>query len=201
MCVCVCVCAGKCSDVSGEISASLAHAAIAFKAKKGVGKLANEYWRKAVMAYKQTGADTKTFGNSNDVFDKLGIYYPSSGVRSHVFFAAASMWEACTKLGTGVCSTEDAAMYKAHALELALLKEADGGQKWYWEVPGWDNAWWDGAILMAQMGEEGPPIAGKPAFKEFLGVFARKWTYGLSPIKCVYVGTLVCPSGCRVPAW
>lgn len=127
--------AGKCSDVSGEIAASLAHAAIAFKQTKGVGTLATEYWRKAVMAYKQTGADTMTFGNSNDVFDLLRIYYPSSGVRSHVFFAAASMWMACTKLGTGVCT--DAEVYKEHALELATMKEADGGQKWFWEVPGW----------------------------------------------------------------
>lgn len=192
----LCTCAGKCSDVSGEISASLAHAAIAFKAKQGVGKLAKEYWRKAVMAYKQTGADSMTFGNSNEVFDLLGIYYPSSGVRSHVFFAAASMWVACTKLGTGVCSADDAAMYKAHALELATMKEADGGQKWFWEVPGWDNAWWDGAMLMAQMGVEGPEIFGKPAFKEYLGVFARKWTYGLAPIRYVDVSASIYKTLC-----
>lgn len=136
------------------------------------------------MAYKQTGADTMTFGSSNDVFDLLSIYYPSSGVRSHVFFAAASMWVACKTLGTDVCTDADADLYKAQALELALTKEADGGQKWFWEVPGWDNAWWDGAMLMAQMGVEGPPLFGRPVFKEYLSVFAQKWTHGLAPIKC-----------------
>jgi hypothetical protein len=180
----MCAHAGKCSDVSGEIAASLAHAAITFKESARVGALAKAYWDKAVMAYKQTGAETMTFGNSNDAYDLLRIYYPSSGVRSHVFFAAASMWAACMKLGTEVCSQADAEKFKSHALTLATMKEADGGQKWFWEVPGWDNAWWDGAMLMAQMGIEGPVVFGKPVFKEYLGVFVRKWTFGLAPIRC-----------------
>jgi hypothetical protein len=38
--------AGQCSDVAGEVAASLAHAAVAFKNKR---KLRERYWRKAVQ--------------------------------------------------------------------------------------------------------------------------------------------------------
>jgi hypothetical protein len=180
------LCAGKCSDVSGEIAATLAHAAIAFKSNK---ELSDGYWSKAKMAYAQTGAATQEFGSSHDVFDLLKVYYPSTGVRSHVFFAAASMYAACLAL-----ECPDAETYKEHALALGAMKEGDGGQKWFWEVPGWDNAWWDGALIMAQQGEEGPEIFGKPAFKHYLAELARKWTFGKAPIKCASQQSSIQPS-------
>jgi hypothetical protein len=118
-------------------------------------------------------------GNSNDAYTLLRSYYPSSGVVSHVFFAAASMYTACKAL-----KCPDAARYLADANRLGVTKEADGGQKWYWEVPGWDNAWWDGAILMAQGGQAGPLVDSKPAFTHFLEIFVDKWVNGKAPIKC-----------------
>ena len=158
------------------MAATLAHAAIAFQDEPA---LSAEYWRKAQMAYAQTGIASKTFGNSNDAYSLLGTYYPSSGVVSHVFFGAASMFAACQAL-----SCPDVEQYRADANAVGDMKEADGGQKWFWEVPGWDNAWWDGALVMAQRGEAGPEIFGKPAYKEFLSEFADKWTRGRNPIKC-----------------
>lgn len=169
--------AGTCSDVAGEIAASLAHAAVAFRDQED---LASEYWRKAQMAYAQTGAVSGNFGASHEEYPLLAVYYTSTGVRSHVFFAAASMYTACKVFG---CPDEQ--LYFAHTEKLGIMKEADGGQKWFWEVPGWDNAWWDGALLMAQDGIEGPEIFGKPAYTQFLRSFADKWTNGKSPIRCV----------------
>ena len=52
------------------------------------------------------------------------------------------------------------------------------------QVSGWDNAWWDGAIIMAQMGYQGPIVDYNPAFYHFLSVFARRWAYGEGPIEC-----------------
>lgn len=171
------VSAGTCSDVAGEIAASLAHAAVAFRDRAA---LAREYWRKAQMAYAQTGAVNGKFGASHEEYPTLATYYTSTGVRSHVFFAAASMYTACKALG---CPDLDT--YLAHTEKLGIMKEADGGQKWFWEVPSWDNAWWDGALLMAQAGVEGPQIFGKPAYTQFLSSFVDKWTNGKSPIRCV----------------
>jgi hypothetical protein len=131
------------------------------------------------MAYAQTGVATMTFGNSNNVFTDLAIYYGSTGVVSHVFFGAASMYAACSVLE---CDEEDA--YLGDALSLGNKQEPDGGQKWFWEVPSWDNAWWDGAMVMLQHGIEGPAIYGNPAFTTILGTFADKWVNGLSPIAC-----------------
>jgi hypothetical protein len=167
---------GKCSDVTGEIAASLAHAAVTFA---DMPNISAEYWKKAKMAYQQTGVATKSWGNSNTVFADLGIYYASSGLVSHVFFGAASMYTACKVLK---CPEEK--QYMDDVMALGSMKEPDGGQKWFWEVPGWDNAWWDGAALMASQGVAGPPIFGKPAFTEFLGVFADKWVNGKAPITC-----------------
>jgi Glycosyl hydrolase family 9 len=164
-----------CSDVTGEMAAALAHAAVAFK---DVPALRKAYWRKAQWAYLQTGAATGKFGNSNDAYELLRTYYPSSGVVSHVFFAAASMYTACKAL-----KCPDEATYLADANRLGVTKEADGGQKWFWEIPGWDNAWWDGAILMTRAGQPGPAMFGKPAFTQFLESFADKWTNGKAPIQ------------------
>lgn len=181
--------AGTCSDVAAEIAASLAHAAVAFRDRR---TLSNEYWRKAKMAYAQSGAPSGPFGASHQEYSTLATYYTSTGVRSHVFFAAASMYTACR-----VMNCPDEAMYMEHTERLGIMKEADGGQKWFWEVPGWDNAWWDGALLMAQAGVEGPEIFGKPAYSQFLRSFANKWTNGKSPIRCVADGgSTVDHTGC-----
>lgn len=67
------------------------------------------------------------------------------------------------------------------AFRFGTMKEADGGQKWYWEVPSWDNAWWDGALLMASQGVTGP----KNEFVDFPRSFVEKWTKGQSPLRCV----------------
>jgi Glycosyl hydrolase family 9 len=172
--------AASCSDVTGEIAAALAHAAVAFK---DIPALRTAYWQKAQWAYKQTGAATGMMCNSSDVYTLLRTYYTSTGVGSHAFFAAASMYIACKAL-----KCPDAARYLADANRLGVTKEADGKQKWYWEVPGWDNAWWDGAFLMAQAGQAGPQLSGKPAFTQFLGSFVNKWTNGKTngktPIMC-----------------
>ena len=170
-----CYGSGTCSDIAAEIAGSLAHAAIAFRDRKA---LAREYWRKAKMAYAQSGAVSGKFGASHEEYPVLATYYTSTGVRSHVFFAAASMYRACK-----VRRCPDEAKYLAHTQKLGIMKEADGGQKWFWEVPGWDNAWWDGALLMAQDGIEGPEIFGKPAYTQFLRSFVDKWTNGKSPIR------------------
>lgn len=118
--------ADKCSDVTGEMAAALAHAAIAFADKP---TLAGRYWQHAQLAYAQTGVATKTWGNSNDALADLKVYYPSSGLVSHVFFGAASMYAACVARR---CGRE--AEYLRDARELALAPEVDGGKKWFWEV-------------------------------------------------------------------
>lgn len=169
---------GTCSDITGEAAGALAHAAVAFKE---VPALRDAYWRAAKTVYAMTSASVASraadFGNSNDVYTLLKTYYPSTGVASHVFFGSASMFAACKALS---CGTES--LYQADAEKVGLFKEADGGQKWYWEVPNWDNGWWDGAILMVQNGVEGGPIYGKPAFTQFLQSFADKWAGGKSPL-------------------
>jgi Glycosyl hydrolase family 9 len=157
------------------MAAALAHAAVAFK---DVPKLRDAYWAKAKLAYIQTGAATGKFGTSHDEFTMLRTYYYSSGTVSHVFFAAASMYTACRALG---CPDETA--YLEDANRFGIMPEADGGTKYGWEVPSWDNAWWDGAILMAQAKQPGPLVYGKPAFTQFLDAFADKWTNAKSPIQ------------------
>jgi Glycosyl hydrolase family 9 len=172
--------AGTCSDITGAMAAALAHAAVAFK---NVPALSTAYWNKAQWAYNQTGAATGMLGNSNDAYTVLRSYYSSSGVVSHVFFAAASMYTACKAV-----DCPEAARYLADANRLGVTKEADGKQKWFWEIPGWDNAWWDGAILMAQAGQAGMQLSGKPAFTQSLGSFVDRWTNGKTngktPIMC-----------------
>ena len=115
------------------MAATLAHAAVAFA---DMPELSAHYWDKAKMAYAQTGVDNMQFGNSNEAFTDLAIYYASGGVVSHVLFGAASMYTACKALKCG-----DEKVYLDHVMELGNMKEPDGGQKWFWEVPGWDNAW------------------------------------------------------------
>ena len=187
------------------MAAALAHAAVAFADSP---RLSSAYWHKAQLAYELTGVEQGCFGNSNDAYSVLRQYYPSSGVVSHVFYAAASMLLACREL-----RCEGEARYERQALALAATREADGGQKWYWEVlrcahralslhvrrrpvlggstsrvrdgmqvPSWDNAWWEGAAIMAGLGFEGPQIDHNPAFKHFLASFAEKWTQGLPPV-------------------
>jgi len=58
-------------------------------------------------------------------------------------------------------------------------------------MSGWDNAWWDGAVLMLARGEEGnidpaiDPEAGM--YSIFLRNFVTKWVQAQSPIMCVSV--------------
>jgi Glycosyl hydrolase family 9 len=175
------VVAGTCSDVAGEISAALAHAAVAFA---DTSDLSSAYWDKANMAYAQSGADSKEFGNSNVAYTELAIYYASTGLVAHVLFGAASMYTACLALNCG-----DDKTYLDHVMSLGNMKEPDGGTKWFYEVSGWDNPWWDAAVLMLGQGIEGPPVYDQPAFKTFLGVFADKWVNGKAPVECA-------PSSC-----
>ena len=170
---------GTCSDIAGEVAATLAHAAVTFE---GRSALSARYWAKARVAYAQTGVrDGDDFGNSNEAFTDLAIYYASSGMVSHVFFAAASMYSACR--GLSACGDAEADTYLADAMRLGNMKEPGGGQKWFYPVPGWDNAWGDGALIMAHHGEEGPPIYGKPAFKFYLGQWVEAWTKQKEPVK------------------
>jgi hypothetical protein len=161
------------------MAASLAHAALVFADKPELSKL---YWEKAKLAYKQTGVESKSWGNSNTAFSDLAIYYTSSGLVSHVFFGAASMYAACKALK---CSELDT--YLQHTNELGLSEEDDGGKKWFWEVPGWDNAWWDGAVLMASEGIGGPDLAGQPAYPQMLAIFVDKWVNGKAPVQYVRI--------------
>ena len=88
--------AGKCSDITGNAAAALAHASVAFADNTA---LSQRYFEAAGQVYAMTSArvatSPKIFGNSNAAYSLLQIYYPSSGVTSHVFYAAASMWSAC----------------------------------------------------------------------------------------------------------
>lgn len=169
--------AGQASDIAGEVAAALAHAALAFS---DMPELSCMYWDKAQLAYKLTGIETRTFGTSSELYPILHNYYPSSAAITHVFFAAATLAMVARALGKDAAEQQ----FLTEAVELGGKKELDGSQKWYWEVPSWDNAWWEGAIIMAQLGVEGPKIDGyNPAFKHFLSVFADKWTNGLHPIK------------------
>ena len=67
------------------------------------------------------------------------------------------------------------------------MKEvAPPGEKWYWEAPGWDNPWWEGAIIMLQGGQKGPP-GPQPnvgMFDYFCSEMVRKWVNGVDPVKC-----------------
>lgn len=178
---------GACSDVAGEVAASLAHAAAAFQDRP---KVRDRYWRKAVQAYAQTGVKSMQFGNSNDVFPLLKTYYKSTGVVSHALFGAASMFDACKKIGCG-----DSKRYLDDVMKLAAMTEADGGSKFYWEVAGWDNAWWDAAVIMAAHGIRGPLLHGEPVFTSSLQRFVSKWVDGKSPVS-------ISPRGQRwVSAW
>ena len=181
---------GKCSDVTGEIAATLAHAAAAFVHEP---ELSAVYWEKAKAAYAQTNIGPDSFGNSNDVYAPLAVYYASSGVVSHVFFGAASMYSACMALDA--CSDDEASQYRADAERLGNMKEPDGGQRWFYPSETWDSAWFSGAALMASHGIAGPDIFGNEAFKFFLADFAKKWVGGQDPIT-------ISPNGQRwISAW
>ena len=169
---------GQCSDIAGEVAASLAHAATAFKDR---GVQSRMYWRRAKMAYAQIGVGSMTFGNSNEALPILASYYASSGVVSHVLFAAASMYAACSKLS--FCRSSEADAYKQQAVKLGNTKEPGGGQKWFWPVPGWDNAWWSAAVLMASLGEEGPSIYGNSAFVHYPATLVDAWVNGDKPVQ------------------
>lgn len=111
---------GKCSDVTGEAAAALAHAALAFTQMpegNNNGRLANRYWGFARVAYRMSGAlDAKSpsdFGVSSDEYDLLNVYYKSTGTVSHVFWAAASMMTACRYMER--CDAAEEAMYREQA--------------------------------------------------------------------------------------
>jgi endoglucanase len=177
----------ECSDVAGEMAAALAHAAIVFKNDDARREM---YWSKAKLAYKLTGVGPDTFGSSNDAYDKLAVFYTSSGVVSHVLFGAASMYAACLAIECG-----DEAAYLADVMRLGAMKESDGGQKWFWQVPSWDHAWWDSAALMLSHGVKGPDIYGEPAFSKLMGDFATTWVDASEPVQ-------MSPEGQRwVSAW
>ena len=180
---------GACSDVAGATAAALAHGALAFKDRK---RVSSKYWSKAKSAYAQTNVGG-SLTNSNDVFAPLKIYYTSSGVASHVFFAAASMYAACK--GLDACGDDEAARYKADADAMGAAKEPDGNAKWFWPASSWDNAWFDAAVLMAAQGDDGPEVYGQPAYRAFLADFANRWVTGADPVA-------VSPRGQRwVNAW
>jgi hypothetical protein len=183
---------GQCSDLAGEMAAALAHSALAFKGRADLSAL---YWGKANQAFKQTGAlnlditgkiTAAMFSSSRDTLTVLQKYYNSQSPVSHVFFGAASMWVACKTL-PAFCTESEASKFKDIALALSSVTDRQG-PRWYWEAPGWDNAWWEAAMLMAQQGEKGPMIDGQIAFPGFLNVFMNRWVNGevdeYSPIRC-----------------
>jgi hypothetical protein len=188
-------CAGKCADLAGEVAAALAHSALAFKERQ---VLSAKYWDKAKQAFKQMGdvktlidnGQTSQIGISSNQYSLLQSYYKSSSPWSHVYFAAASMWVACKSLS--FCTATEAAGFKDLAIKVSSVVDVSG-PRWYWEQPGWDNAWWDATVLMAQQGEQGPMIDGNVAYKHFLSVFVNRWvkvpsdaTDSFSPIRCVF---------------
>ena len=162
------------------MAAALAHAAVAFKHNP---ELSERYWSKAKQAFSQTGAFEGNVTSSREAYPVLQNYYNSQSPWSHVFFGTASMWVACKAL----CDDEaEASLYRELANELADVVD-DQGPRWYWEQPGWDNAWWDAAMIMAQEGETGPTIDGNTAYPHFLNVFVNRWVNGevdaFSPIR------------------
>jgi hypothetical protein len=188
-------CAGKCADLAGEVAAALAHAALAFKEWQD---LSMKYWDKANQAFKQVGdvktlidnGQTSQIGISSNQFPLLQNYYKSSSPWSHVYFAAASMWVACKSLS--FCTATEAAGFKDLAISVSSVVD-NSGPRWYWELAGWDNAWWDATVLMAQQGESGPMIDGNVAYTHFLSVFVNRWvnvpsetTDSFSPLRCVF---------------
>ena len=166
---------GQCSDIAGEVAAALAHSASVFR---NDDTLRDEYWAKAKAAYSQTGVDTDTYTNSNDAYPLLSVFYKSSGVVSHVLFAAASMYSACLDLECG-----DEARYLADVEKLAAREEPDGQKKWFWPVPGWDHAWFDAAVIMLARGVHGPDVYGRPAFSAFVGDMVSAWVNGNDPVQ------------------
>ena len=88
---------------------------------------------------------------------------------------------------------QTATQHSANPFPVSCRTEDDGNSKWYWEVPGWDNAWWDAAALMAHQGEAGPLVWGQPAFTTFLGSLADKWVNGKAPVQCAAL-----PRACTV---
>ena len=100
------------------------------------------------------------------------------------------MWVACLSLENDICDVDEAATFKDLANELAGIVD-EQGPRWYWEQAGWDNAWWDAVMLMAQQGEEGPVIDGNLAYPHFLSVFVNRWVNGevdeFSPVRCAPV--------------
>lgn len=166
---------GQCSDVTGEMAATLAHAAVVFKDSPELSAL---YWDKAKQAFAQTNAQTEgaVFGNSIDAYPELAVYYTSSGVVSHVLFGAVSMYTACKALECG-----DEAVYLDVVTRLGNQEEAESA-KWFWPVPGWDNAWFDAAVLMASQGVAGPDVYDKPAFTSLLSEFVAAWVSGTDPV-------------------
>jgi hypothetical protein len=165
------------------VAAALAHAALAFS---DIPVLRDAYWAKAKLAYKLTGIATKSFGTSTTAYPLLQQYYPTKTPVAHVFFAAASML-----LASKTLESTSASSFQDDAMVLGAMAEPTGDKKWYWEVPGWDNPWWDGALIMAKLGIQGPLIDGKRAFLHFPAVFASKWTKGLDPVKCAAMHSLV----------
>lgn len=183
--------AGECSDIAAEMAAALAHSAVAFKSNNELSSL---YWTKAKQAFNQTSADSPDdVTSSSDTLTDLQNYYRSTSPRGHVFYGAASMWVACQALDA--CDDDEAEYYKDLANGIAGVLDFTGG-RWYWEQAGWDNAWWDAAMLMAQQGEEGPIVDGNIAFPHFLEVFAYRWVGGevdeFSPIRCASLSSSVC---------
>lgn len=178
---------GQCSDIAAEVAAALAHAASTFRNDDA---LRDAYWSKARSAYAQTGIDSDTFTNSNDAYPLLSVFYKSSGVVSHVLYAAASMYSVCLDLECG-----DEAQYLSDVEKLAAREEPDGQKKWFWPVPGWDHAWFDAAVLMLQRGVQGPDVYGRPAFLAFLGDMVAVWVNAEDPVQ-------MSPDGQRwVDAW
>jgi len=165
----------QCSDVTGEVASALAHAAVVFKED---AEKRDHYWSKAQLAYAQTGVGADTFGNSNDAYDKLAVFYASSGVVSHVLFGAASMYTACVALECG-----NEAAYLEDVMRLGNMEEPDGQQKWFWPIPSWDHAWFDAAALMLSHGVTGPDVYGQPAFLKYLGELVSTWVDAKEPVQ------------------
>lgn len=67
-------------------------------------------------------------------YTDLAMYYSSSGMHSHVFFAAASMWSVCKRLSSKVCGSGEAKTYYNHAMKCAnpLCSCWEGSMHLFW---------------------------------------------------------------------
>lgn len=104
-------------------------------------------------------------------------FYKSTGTYHHMFFAAASLFKA----------TGDK-KYSSDAIKWGTSPDANnlyGAYKSYSDWPAWDNAWYEGAILMLEQGVDPGTNLG---FKNQLVRMLNNWVNGKGDVKLSPMG-------------